>query len=161
MISPTDIDFALKAITAAATTTIAVYVARITKRQWITNNEKLRLDLYNRRFDIYLRTLTFHQALIGWDGSEAQTALQAPFIKAFREAKFLFPEDSGVYQLLHTFFMHSFVIVKYSEHRAMFVPGSPEATSQIQKKLDAVSWIADSIGPLEDKLAPFLNFHEM
>jgi hypothetical protein len=74
---------------------------------WWTSREKLRLDLYNRRFDVYSRTLDFYHALLSWEPTElekAKTSLldspelgntQKSFIKASREAQFLFDDDSG------------------------------------------------------------------
>jgi hypothetical protein len=148
-------------MTALATTTVAVYVARISRRQWQTNQEKLRFDLYNRRFEIYLRVLDFHQALIVWEGTDEQVALQAPFIKAYRESRFLFPDNSGIYSFLKEFFDHSFVIANFHEVPPLSVIGTEEFTKQSNKRTASANWILKSIGPLEQKLSPFLNFHEL
>src|ERR1700691_607728 len=79
---------------------------------WWTGREKLRLDIYNRRFDVYSRALDFYQALLEWNptGSEKTStslqdspelrAMQRAFIKASREAQFLFDDDSGIHRRL-------------------------------------------------------------
>ncbi len=86
-------------VTAVATVIVAVYVARISRQQWRTNREKLGFDLYQRRFEIYLRVLDFHMAL--WQQDEPKLdVLHVPFMKAFWESKFLFPRESGVYDFL-------------------------------------------------------------
>ena len=44
-----------------------------------TSRERLRLDLYNRRFEIYSRTLDFYHALLEWKPTESErmtTSLQ-------------------------------------------------------------------------------------
>ena len=102
-----------RATTAIATIIIAVYVATISRRQWRTNQEKLRLDLYERRFDIYMRVFDFHGALLFWGDKPEQVALQAPFLRALQESRFMFPEKSGVYAFLKEFNGHAFHIVTY------------------------------------------------
>ena len=86
-------------VTAVATVIVAIYVGWISRQQSKTNQEKLRFDLYQRRFEIYLRVLDFHFAI--WQQDEPKLALlHVPFMKAFWESKFLFPEESGIYDFL-------------------------------------------------------------
>ena len=103
MITDAHWDLGLKAIAALATTIVAGYVARISRQQWLTNREKLRLDLYDRRFKIYVRVLEFYNAVILWDGSDEQQGLKAPYTQAFRESRFLFPKNSGIFSFLDEF----------------------------------------------------------
>lgn len=56
----------LKIAEGIATVAIAIYVAFVGTFQWITAREKLRLDLYDRRFDVYARTVEFMQSLMFW-----------------------------------------------------------------------------------------------
>ena len=91
---------------------VSVVSACIAGAAWWTSREKLRLDLYNRRFETYSRTLDFYYALSDWTPTElekASTSLQdsrelsktqRAFIKASREAQFLFDDGSGIHQLL-------------------------------------------------------------
>lgn len=151
----------MTAITAIATITIAIYVARISRRQWLTNKEKLRLDLYEKRLDVYMRVLDFYQALLAWKQTEEQKQLQFPFIKAFRESRFLFPEKSGVYDHLSEFHSHAFKIVNFHQV-AQFAATAPEEFLKYSLERDrSAGWILGSIGSLEEMLAPFLNFHDM
>jgi len=155
------IDLGLKALTAAATTTVAIYVARISKRQWLTNREKLRLDLYDRRFKIYLAAMEFHKALVIWDGTEEQQKLIDPFIQAFRESRFLFPESSGVFAFMTDFSKHAFFITNFGKLREMLSSYPKELNQQAMARSDSANWVLQSMEPLEQKLGPFLNFHEM
>src|SRR5437764_13744295 len=77
---------------------------------WWLSREKLRLDLYNRRFDVYNRTLDFYHALPDEAEFHAPDVAvpeierhrfmegfkekQRNFIKASREARFLFDDAS-------------------------------------------------------------------
>jgi hypothetical protein len=156
-----EIDLILKAMTAIATTVVAVYVARISKRQWLTNREKLRLDLYDRRFKIYVHVIEFHRAVVAWDGSKEQRDLEGPFTQALRESRFLFPESSGVFAFLKEFSGNAFFIVNFDKLEPMKTVNIEEYAKQALRKTDCVNWILSSVEPLEKKLAPFLNFHDM
>lgn len=80
------IDLTLRVVTAGAAF-VALYVALINRRQWRTNQDKFRFDLYQRRFEIYLRVLDFHLAI--WQQDEHMLdLLHVSFMKAFWESKF-------------------------------------------------------------------------
>lgn len=89
---------------------ISLIALAFTGAGWWINREKLRLDLYNRRFEIYCRVLDLLFAFENWNPTGAETtacslqdspeldrALKA-FTKAYRESQFLFDEKSGVHR---------------------------------------------------------------
>jgi hypothetical protein len=45
-----------------------------------------------------MRTLDFHNALLGWKDELEQVAPIALFYRGFRESRFLLPESSGVHR---------------------------------------------------------------
>jgi hypothetical protein len=114
------IDLAVKAITGIATVTIAVYVAKISKRQADTATEKLRLDLYEHRYAIYRNALAFRNNLLFWDGKEEQQELASSFALLYDEAEFMFPPESGVANYLDEMNRHAFFIVKHESTVAAF-----------------------------------------
>jgi hypothetical protein len=124
-------------------------------------SERFRLDLYNKRFDIYMRTVKFYQALMRSkeakdDGIFAK--LQADFIIASRESKFLFSPGSGVYNLLSRLNMASFKITGSRDLPKEGLP--PEVVISLNKEFqDALKLWNSSIEPLEDLMAPYLNYH--
>jgi hypothetical protein len=151
---------AISAISAVSTTIVAAYVAVISRRQWKINQEKLRFDLYNRRFEIYLTVLNFYQALALWDGSAEQIALEMPFLRAYRESMFLFPPKSGVYELLTEFQRHSYNITKFEKFRPMFQNAGILPAKTIDR-INSLDWILRSIETLEEKMKPFISFHRL
>jgi hypothetical protein len=161
MITDAHWDLGLKAIAALATTIVAGYVARISRPQWLTNREKLRLDLYDRRFKIYVRVLDFYNAVILWDGSDEQQVLKAPYTQAFRESRFLFPKNSGIFSFLEEFSKRAFFIVNFDQLKEMKSVDPQEFAKQAQKKIDSVNWILESMTTFEDKLEPYLKFHKL
>jgi hypothetical protein len=139
---------------------VAIFVAVIALFQWKTAQGKLRLDLYNRRLEIYLKVLDFYQVATEWRGTPDQLGRQALFIKATQESRFLFSKSSGVYDLLHEFAKHSMVVRQFEELRPMFL-GPDEEEREFAKKLQSLSWINTCMEPLEQKMAPYLDFHKL
>lgn len=155
-------DFGIRMASSIGTLSIAAIVASITRAQWKTNQEKLRLDLYAKRFDIYMRTLDFQNALLSWKDDPEQVALIAPFYRAFRESRFLFPESSGVHRLMEEFSRHAFQITNFkASYESWGAPFPKERGELALARTDHVNWILTSVTTFEDRVAPFLNFHAL
>jgi hypothetical protein len=152
---------ALKTIEGIATVIIAVYVASIGTFQWFTAREKLRLDLYNRRFEVYLRALDFMQALMMWSSipPEERQPKRIAFIRATRESRFLFADDPRILRLLEEFHTRSFKVTGYIEELSQHAAIMPKETiAAYQEKQSSLEWIMESIGQLETLLIPYLAF---
>lgn len=91
----TQIAFVLSIATAiigVATTIIALSQLKIA-------SARNRLDLYNKRFNIYLCALDYYQAV--WGKSEKPIEFhQLAFIRCYRESRFLFKQKDGIYETL-------------------------------------------------------------
>jgi hypothetical protein len=57
----------MQCVTGVTTSVVAVLVWVISRRQAKTASEKLRLDLYDRRFRIYSRTLVYRDSVLALD----------------------------------------------------------------------------------------------
>lgn len=101
----------LSSFTALFTLVIAIASTRIANRQALTNEEKLRLDLYNKRFEIYRRSVDFYQVLESWDGSEQAKSVHKLFIIAKLESVFLFEPESGISQTLEDMHKRAFKVI--------------------------------------------------
>ncbi|MFI4986514.1 MAG: hypothetical protein ACHQF3_03655 [Alphaproteobacteria bacterium] len=123
-------------------------------------SERFRLDLYNKRFDIYVRTVKFYQILLKSrenDEDETFAALRKDFILACRESKFLFDPESGVYDLLNRLNMASFEITG-SRDMPKGLPAEQIIENQ-RRFAEAIKLWISSMEPLEDLMAPYLNYH--
>jgi hypothetical protein len=125
----------------------------------VVNEEKFRLDLYNRRFDIYMRTVRFYQVLFKTDGrdTEAFAALQNSFILASREAQFLFDPASGIYKLLDQLNRDSMTILGQKDRPEGLPPEHQKAN--LEALSAAILRWDSSMEPLEAMMAPYLNYH--
>lgn len=149
-----------------ATLLIAASVAYFAFLQWKTNKEKLRLDLYNRRFEIYVRTLEFYAALSDYKPTDNQKEFQEirlSFFKSYREAQFLFDENSGIYKMLLRLHRISFKITGFKEDGKTLADSGchEELTKMNEEAHDNMMMFAIYIEELEKAISPYLNFHKI
>jgi len=141
---------------------------------WWINREKLRLDLYNRRFDIYLKTLDFWYAMSEWSPTQREKDsaglqdsrelrdCQKAFIKATREAKFLFDDKSGIQMLLEQMHSDAIGIIGYKRDLVPKLGPVPEMIKpSYDQFLERQQRLDRAIPMLEEKLAPYLDFHSL
>jgi len=153
----------MNTVTLLATVLLALWAAVVTYRSWRDSREKIRLDLFNRRFDIYLRTLSLYQELLDWKDTDEQKALVDPFLKASREARFIFPSNSGVYEYLEEFGLHALGIIHSKAPMTMYPEEEmpQERADLIAVRLEHAKWIRNSIGKLEDLMKPYMSFERL
>lgn len=136
-------------------------VAYIAWAQYKTNKNKLRLDLYNRRFAVYDKTLAYYQAYYSRDlDNEALRESATDFVRAYRESSFLFGRKSSVYKAL-TEIKDTFGFLV--EFDAKFGSGSYDkdehrAWSKIRASKKDPTKLMES---LEQALTPWLDFQEI
>jgi len=97
---------------------IAGFAAWIALRQMQTARRKLRLDLYQRRFAVYERTVAIYQLLIRpleEPLSETFEKTFKEFIVASRESQILFEKSSGIFPLLKKFHAKTFKVIGYKQ----------------------------------------------
>jgi hypothetical protein len=132
---------------------LALVLAYVAYQQMVINRDKLRLDLYNKRFDVYTATLKFYQELIA-DGISSGT--HKSFIEQKEASKFLFSQDISIYQLLDELHEKSFKVKAYKENKEL--KHSPELHVELAKESnDVVTWSDSAIKELSKKLEPYLN----
>lgn len=127
-------------IVSIAAVTVSAAVACFSYHQWQIAEQKLRLDLYNRRFAIYEKIVSFYRHYIlsaSWDGftKEQQDRMTTELTLATRESRFLFNADDGVLAALEKF------------------------TNEVNgTRSQILEGILESV---EDKMSPYLNFHSI
>jgi hypothetical protein len=123
-------------------------------------SERFRLDLYNKRFEIYVRTVKFYQVLIRSernDEDETFASLRKDFILATRESQFLFSPESGIYDLLTRLNTDSFKITGLKD-MPKGLPQDQIMENQRQFSEALIRWNS-SMESLEALMAPYLNYH--
>ncbi len=153
---------------------VSVLSAFFAGSAWWVSRETLRLDLYNRRFDIYLKTIDFWHELSDWRPSleEANSTTlndskelrdcQKAFIKASREAQFLFDDESGIQKLLEQMHSDSIGIIGYKRDVVPKLAAQQEMIRTLYDQfLERQQRMDRSIFILEEKLARYLDFHSL
>ena len=106
-------------LSALLTPIIALFGAVIAFFQWRVARNQIKIDLYDKRFAIYEASLIFYQKILTCTAEtikeESFNIAQKNFIKASREAQYLFAKDSGIFQLLQDWHTRSFKIIGFKE----------------------------------------------
>ncbi len=80
---------------------VSVAVVIIACRQYITSKTQLRLNLYNKRYAVFEKTLNYYYAyMFSEPNSEIDPKIKADFGRAYTESRFLFGSNSPVYHKL-------------------------------------------------------------
>lgn len=140
-------------ILSIASICISLIVAITTWLQAKINRNKLRLDLYNKRFEIYSNTLEFFQALISHayeHSKEDFNILHNKYIKSYRESLFLFNQNDGIYKMLEEIHAKSFKITGINDIKEQLQSSPTEFRIKVyQESLDAMKEIGENICKLE------------
>ncbi|MFY8326327.1 hypothetical protein [Pseudoalteromonas sp. ZZD1] len=127
---------------------IAMASVFIAWQQYSANREKLRLDLYDRRFKIYdLVVHSIYNVQFGlgdYEGDE-MTALYT----AFNEAKFLLPDD--IYKVVKKAEINTQVHREFLRRRER-LEGMPENESELIKVQKAIEELEPKLDSLRDEL---------
>lgn len=143
----------------------SIVAAGFTYVQWQVNKSKLRLDLYNRRFDVYLKTLDYYLAYMHRkpdDSYEYLDKCAIAFIKVYRESLFLFGEESEVYKLLTDFQQN--IGQRVSIDKKLSSSQDIDDRSGLFKAKNPLSdsiITGEELLKLEKSLKVWLNFHEI
>jgi hypothetical protein len=133
---------------------MSVFLAYIAYHQLTTNRNKLKLDLYNKRFEVYTSALKFYQELMA-EGTSFKT--HKDFINHKEAAKFLFSKDESIYSLLEEMHEKSFKI-NHFKNDSLELAHDIEAFDLASKNShEALIWFQPSIKDLSKKLEPFLS----
>jgi hypothetical protein len=106
-------------IAAVAAVSVTAYFAwhqkKIAEDQAHIARDKLRHDLYDRRFEIFSSIFDFYDAMISWKGTPEQNEARQRFFRAY-----LFTKESGIQALLKTLNDESAKVIGFKEHPDLY-----------------------------------------
>jgi hypothetical protein len=122
---------------------------------------KVRLDLYNRRYQIFDSIFDFYNALIGWTGTPEQREAQKRFFRASQEAIFLFKPESGIAGALKRLHEESAKVIGFKEYGEDYKSGGPAFYLEQFHKAQHVLLVDfdAALVKLKAELGNYLNFH--
>jgi len=140
---------------------ISVAVVVIGWFQFKINKHKLRLDLYNRRFAVYEKTLSYFQSYYSRNTIPESTASSASeFVRAYRESIFLFGADSAVHKRLTEFKDTLGFLIQFDE-KFKSDPYDKDEYRGWSAKKQSIADPATLMKALEDDLLPWLDFKKI
>jgi hypothetical protein len=156
VITSTDITFYLSI--AAALISLATFTVGYSQMK--IASAKVKLDLYNKRFNVYLSALEYYQAM--WKQTDDDLKQKgAEFIKCYRESLFLFSTNDGVHEIL-TRIKNSGGVVSTYENLKQADSGvnshGPNMDALFKKSVEAREKIGDDLQALEKQLEKYIDF---
>ena len=138
--------------TAITTAAIAVLVAIITWRQWITNRARLRHELFDRRYAVYEQITGFLADVL--QGGRVPEGEPEGFIRLAKKAYFVFACDSEIRDLVSEIYrkaidLHALEETLNDDHN--------ERASNIQKQREIKNWYQDTLNEAETRFEKYLS----
>ena len=134
---------------------ISIVLVYVAIQQMITNRNKLKLELYNKRFEVYSSALTFGQELTS---NELSSETHRDFINKKESSYFLFSNNQNIYKLLEEMHENSFKIQGFRKS-AEQLKYSPDAFLKVQREHEyALVFFNDVMPRLRYEMNNYLQF---
>jgi transcriptional antiterminator len=120
---------------------------------------KVKLDLYNKRFNVYLATLEHYQSAYGKvEGSMKSKSIA--FIKCHRESQFLLATNDGIFETLTRIMTNGNAIIVYEDSISNSQPNTSSETRYLlhEKSIDARLNFEKDLLILEKQMAKHIDF---
>lgn len=138
---------------ALLTPTVAILGIYIAWRQWKTAQDRLKHDLFEKRFSVYESTRKFIASIV--QTGKAKDEKIHEFLYGTREAKWLFDEKIASY--LDDEIWSNAVDLQTLDAELEGVPVSDERTENVKKQRKLKKWLVDQEKNIDKKFAPFLK----
>lgn len=132
---------------------IAIFGAFIAYRQWRTAQNKLKLDLFNRRWIIYEAVQKYLSSLMV--SGKTTPEMEFEFLTGKRGAQWLFDEKVTLYLDKELWSKICDLGCIQSELDGM--PAGEERTKKIQAKRELREWFMAQSKAVDEKFSPFLS----
>lgn len=124
--------------------------------------EKLRLDLYDRRFEIFSSIFGFYDAMISWTGTPEQIEARRRFFRAYQESCFLFANESGIADLLKTLNDAGAAVIGFKEHYDHYRSDPHNMIGQINKSMEIqTKTFEERLAKLRSAVHKYLDFSKI
>ena len=134
----------------------------IAREQARIAHEKLRLDLYDRRFEIFTSIFPFYDAMISWKGTPEQQEARRKFFWAYQESGFLFSVESGIAALLKKLNDAGAQVIGYKENSENYRSDPAFMIDQFKQVTDIqLRVFEDGLAKLKAAMQQYLDFSEV
>ena len=140
-------------LTALLTPTVAVLGSFIAYRQWRLAQNKLKLDLFDRRFSVYVCARDLLASIMTTGLAKDEEVFK--YLVGTREAKWLLNEPIDVY--LSKTLYHAAVDLQTMESELKNLSRGDERTRVVQKQAELKKWFQDQYAVLDTQFSPYLR----
>ena len=143
-------------IAAIAALSVTAYFAWHQKK---IAEQKLRYDLFDRRFAIFNSIFDFYEAMISWQGTPEQLLARTRFFRAYQESGFLFKKESGIESLLKDLNDKGARVIGFKEHDESLKSDRAQYLNQFNEvqKIQTDEF-EKGLAKLKNAIAEYLNF---
>ncbi|WP_313220864.1 hypothetical protein [Stutzerimonas nitrititolerans] len=132
---------------------IAIFGALIAYRQWRTAQNKLKLDLFDRRLVIYESVQKYLTALM--ISGKTTSEMEFEFLTGKRGAQWLFNEELTGY--LDKELWRKICALGCIQSELEGMPAGQERKNKVQAKAELREWFVAQSKVIDEKFAPFLR----
>ncbi len=140
-------------LSALLTPTIAILGSIIAYRQWRTAQNKLKLDLFDRRFRVYEAARDLLASIM--TSGMAQDKEVFKFMSATRETKWLF--DPEIAEYLDNELYSKAIDLQTLQAELEGVPVGEERSKNVKEQYEIKKWFYAQYPVLDEKFSPFLR----
>ncbi|WP_210024194.1 hypothetical protein [Methylocaldum sp. RMAD-M] len=140
-------------LSALLTPTVAVLGSFIAYRQWRLAQNKLKLDLFERRLTVYEAARTLLSSIMAT--GKAKDGEVFKFMVATREAKWLFNESVAEY--LDKQLYHKAIDLQTLDAELEGVPVGEERRKNVRAQAEIKEWFMAQYEVLDEMFSPFLK----
>ncbi|MBW8042466.1 MAG: hypothetical protein FVQ85_21070 [Planctomycetes bacterium] len=149
------IDIAFRILQGLLTPVIACIAVYIAYQQHKTNRDKLRLDLYNKRYEVFYSLMKLLERMKRTGKIEPQHINE--FLKESKEDVFLF--DNDIVSYLETVRKKAFDFWATREE-LKDMPRGDERNKKAREITDLMHWLGRQVGGATDKFGKYLKFEQ-
>jgi hypothetical protein len=140
-------------LSALLTPTIAVLVAIIAYRQWRTAQNRLKLDLFDRRFAVYDAARNLLSSVM--TSGKAKDDEMEKFLAHTREAKWFLNDEIAEY--FDKEFWGRAVDLQTLDTELQALPVGDGRATNVKRQSEIKKWFRDQYKVLDEKFTPFLK----
>lgn len=140
-------------LAALLTPTVAIFGSVIAYRQWRIAQNKLKFELFDRRFSLYEASRKLLGSIM--TSGKAKDEEIFKFCVATREAKWLL--NIAVATYLEKELYHKAIKLQALQAELQGVPVGSERSANVQEQLEIKEWFIAQYEVLDEKFSPFLE----
>jgi hypothetical protein len=139
--------------TAITTAAVAILVAIITWRQWITNRARLKHELFDRRYAVYEKIAGFLAEVL--QAGRVPTGREYEFLRETKRAYFVFGCDTDVKTLVTE--IHQHAINLHALGAELDGLSGNERIRNIEQQREIKEWFQSTLTSMEERFEKYLR----